>query len=432
MRDVYVVSVGLIPFGRHYADDMKRLTARVVEDLFAASPVGKRDVQAAWFSNSGWGMTPMRAELLPHVGQPCIRGQVVLAPLGLDAIPIINVENACASGSTAFYGAYLGILSGLYDVAAAVGVEKMAVPKDAPADVKKGELGGFIAGADVQIMLGFMEQIKADAERRRQEAEARGEVEPGGAKKERSAFMDFYSLASRAHMQKYGTTQEQLAIIAAKNHNHGALNPYAQYRFKMTPEEVLKDYVVSYPLTRAMCAPTGDGAAAAILVSGDYLRKLGNVRAVKVRASVLGSTELAVSGGTRARRLAKECYDKAGVGPEDIDFAEVHDATAFGELVQYENLGFCAEGQGGPYAASGATALGGARPVNPCGGLESKGHPIGATGLAMLAECFYQLRGEAGERQVEGARLAMIENGGGFLGQGEAALVMNILEGPSA
>ena len=291
-------------------------------------------------------------------------------------------------------------------------------------------MGSFIAGTDVEVMLTMIEAIKAEAESKRREAEARGEVK-GEGRQERSAFMDFYSLAARMHMEKYGTTQEHLAIIAAKNHNHGALNPYAQYRFRMTPEEVMADDVVSYPLTRAMCAPTGDGAAACIVVSDEYLKKLGSVPAIKIRSCVLGATRLGWSGSKRARELARECYEKAGVGPEDIDMAEVHDATAFGELAQYENLGFCAEGEGGSYAASGATSLGGTRPVNPCGGLESKGHPIGATGLAMVAECFYQLRGQADARQVRGAHMAMIENGGGFVGQSEAAMVMSILEGHS-
>ena len=429
MREAYVAAVGLIPMGRHVEKGIKRLTADVVADLFRNTSITKRDLQAAWFANSGWGMSPMERGALPAVGQPCIRGQVALAPLGIDGIPIMNVENACASGSSAFYAAYLGVLSGLYDVALAVGVEKMALPKDAPKEAQKKALGSFLAGADVEAMLDVIEFFKAEAEMKRKEAEARGEAK-GAGRESRSPFMDFYSLAARGHMAQYGTTQEQLAIIAAKNHNHGALNPYAQYRFKMTPEEVMKDDVVSFPLTRAMCAPTGDGAAAALIVSGEYLKKLDDVRPVKIRASVLGSTKLEWTSGQRARALAKECYDKAGVGPEDIDFAEVHDATAFGELMQYENLGFCPEGEGGRYAATGATALGGSRPVNPCGGLESKGHPIGATGLAMVAECFFQLRGQAEARQVEGARIAMIENGGGFLGQGEAAIVMSILEAP--
>jgi acetyl-CoA acetyltransferase len=229
-------------------------------------------------------------------------------------------------------------------------------------------------------------------------------------------------------MERYGSTQEQLAIIAAKNHWHGSLNPDAQYRMNMTVEQVLKDRLVSHPLTRAMCAPMGDGAAAAILVSEDVLASLPDARPVKVRASVLASGS--TRPGNQARATAQRAYEMAGVGPEDIDTAEVHDATAFGELVMTENLGFCGEGEGGQYAASGATRIGGVRPINPSGGLECRGHPIGATGLAQLAEIFYQLRGEAAERQVEGARLAMTENGGGFIGTGEAAIAIHILEGP--
>jgi acetyl-CoA acetyltransferase len=244
--------------------------------------------------------------------------------------------------------------------------------------------------------------------------------------------MDFYSMAARSHAKEYGSTQEQLAIIAAKSHNNGALNPNAQYRFTTTPQEVMDDDVVSYPLTRAMCAPIGDGAAAAILVSGDYLKRLTTARPVKIRSTVLGAASMSMSGAERAAKLAGQAYEKAGLGPTDIDLAEVHDATAFGELIQTENLGFCERGGGGVLAQSGATAIGGRIPVNTSGGLLSRGHPIGASGLAMLAECFYQLRGEAGKRQVEGARIAMIENGGGFIGTGEAAIVMTLLEGPSA
>jgi acetyl-CoA acyltransferase len=230
-------------------------------------------------------------------------------------------------------------------------------------------------------------------------------------------------------MERYGTTQRQLAVIAAKNHYHGSLNPDAQYRMTMTVEEVLNDRLVSYPLTRAMCAPMGDGAAAAILVSAEYLRRLKDARPVKVRASVLASGS--TKPGSLTKAAAQRAYNMAGVGPDDIDTAEVHDATAFGELAQNEGLGFCKEGEGGPYAESGATKLGGARPINPSGGLECRGHPIGATGLAQIAEIVYQLRGVAGARQIEGARLGLTENGGGFIGTGEAALSIHILEGPA-
>jgi acetyl-CoA acetyltransferase len=406
----------MTPFGRHYDQGIKELTSRAVERVFADSPVKKEEVGAAWFANSGWGSS---------IGQHCIRGQVALAPAGLGRIPIMNVENACASGSSAFYGAYLGIKSGAYDVALAIGAEKTAVHPDAPPEVKKQSFEAFLSGTDVEVMRAYAASVREEAERRGVEAGA-----SAGSKKERSVFMDFYSMAARAHMKSFGTTQEQLAVIASKNHNHGALNPDAQYRFRLTPEDVLKDLVVSYPLTRAMCAPMGDGAAAALLVSEEVAIRFGRRGAVRVRASVLGSSDLGTAGTKRAAALARECYEMAGIGPDEVDFAEVHDATAFGELVQTENLGFCSEGEGGPFAASGATSLGGELPVNPSGGLESRGHPIGATGLAMVVECVLQLRGQADGRQVEGARLAMIENGGGFLGQGEAAIVMNILEAP--
>jgi len=240
--------------------------------------------------------------------------------------------------------------------------------------------------------------------------------------------MDWYAIGARLHMEKYGTTQRQLAAIAAKNHNHSTLNPLAQYTFPQTIEQVLEDRVVAWPLTRAMCAPIGDGAAAAILCSESHLRRNPSSRAVRILASALQS-------GNRnkptdcAARASKQAYEMAEVGPEDIDVAEVHDATAYGELHQVEQMGFCAVGEGGPIAEAGETSLGGRIPVNTSGGLISRGHPIGASGLAMIYELVTQLRGEAGNRQVEGARLALVENGGGVLGHGEAAMSIHILAG---
>jgi len=448
MRDIYIVAVGMIPFGRHYTKGHKDLVAWALSDLFSKSPVGREQIQAAWFSNTAWGGTPY--------DQTSIRGQVALQPSGFGEIPIMNVENACASGSCAIYGAYQGIAAGMYDVAMAVGMDKMSTPKTMENSWEgfqkeirrrvisegmteealiekytKAVLQGFLSGADVEVMRERIDAIKAEAERMRQEMEKQSGQQKK-ARENRSAFMDFYSMGARHHAKLYGSTQKQLAIIAAKTHNNGALNPYAQYRFTTTPEEVMNDDMVSYPLTRAMCAPLGDGAAAAILVSGDYLKKLGNVRPVKVRATVLGSASINGPGEERAANLARQAYAMAGVGPEDINLAEVHDATSFGEMIQVENLGFCKRGEGGILAESGATAIGGKIPINTSGGLISRGHPIGATGLAMLAECFWQLRGEAGKRQVKGARLAMTENGGGFIALGEAAIVMNIFEGPGA
>jgi len=236
---------------------------------------------------------------------------------------------------------------------------------------------------------------------------------------------------ARLHMQKYGTTQRQLAAISSKNHYHGSLNPNAQYRKKMTVEEVLADKLISYPITRPMCSPVGDGAAAAILCSKDYLRKVQNARPVKVLASLLSSgTDRTFEEEEKeaALLLGRKAYEVAGLGPKDIDVVEVHDATAFGELQTIEALEFCRRGEGGPFAESGATRLGGRIPVNTSGGLESKGHPIGATGLSQIHELVTQLRGEAGPRQVEKARIGLAENGGGFIGTDIAAICIHILE----
>jgi acetyl-CoA acetyltransferase len=233
-------------------------------------------------------------------------------------------------------------------------------------------------------------------------------------------------------MDQYGTTQRQLAVVSAKNHFHSSLNPKAQYTRDMTVEQVLMDARVSFPLTRAMCAPVGDGAAAAIICAGDQLEKFGRWRAVRIRASVLGSgRDRGIEDEDIAVRLAEQAYRQAGVGPKDIDVAELHDASAFGELHHTETLGFCGEGEGGRFADSGATKLGGSIPINTSGGLESRGHPVGATGLAQVYELVTQLRGEAGPRQVEGARIALAQNGGGNIGLEEAAMCLHILEAPA-
>ena len=404
----------MIRFNRYPEKSIKAMTAEAVQALFEDVAVDKKDIEAAWFSNSGWGMAQ---------GQHCIRGQVALAPLGIQGIPVTNVENACAGASTALHAAWTAVKAGLYDLVLAVGAEKVYFPED-----RKKMIEGFASGADVEFVQGIIAAFQADAERRAAEAGAEGK---NTEKKDRghSAFMDIYAMGARMHMKTYGTTQRQLAVIAAKNHHNGSLNPMAQYQMDMTVEEVLEDYLVAYPLTRAMCAPIGDGAAAALICSDRALKKFPSAGPVRVRASVLVSGSLPDSGlegiGKRASRRA---YEAASLGPEDIDVAEVHDATAFGELLQYEEMGFCPEGGGGPFAESGATSLGGKLPVNTSGGLECRGHPIGASGLAQVYELVMQLRGAAGPRQVEGARIALAENGGGFIGMGEAATCVHILE----
>ena len=412
-NDVYIIGIGMIKFGKFLERSLKDMTGQVLEDVLKDCDLSRDDIEAAWFSNTMWGL---------YSFQHSIRGQVALTANGLQGIPVTNVENACASASTALNGAWIAVKAGLYDCALAIGVEKQYDEDRAKV------MQSFMVATDVEEMARRVTQLHEE-EQKRQEQETRKkgtdvqQEQPGG----HSAFMDFYAAGARAHMKAYGSTQRQLAVIAAKNHNNSTLNPLAQYTFPQTVEQVLNDRIVAYPLTRAMCAPIGDGAAAAIVCSEDFLRKHPSSRAVKIRASVL-------EGGHRTgtsnigERAARKAYEIAGLGPGDIDVMEVHDATAFGELAAIETLGLCLRGEGGVIAERGDTALDGKLPVNTSGGLISRGHPIGASGLAQIYELVTQLRGEAGQRQVKKHRIAMTENGGGTVGPGEAAMTIHIME----
>ena len=418
---VYIIGVGMIKFGKHLDLGIKQMTGQALDLVLKDAGLEMKDLEAAWFSNTGWGISAY---------QHGIRGQVALSANGLDKIPMTNVENACASGSTAFHNGWAAIKAGIYDCVLAIGAEKMYFVVD-PKDRGR-SFEGFISGTDVEETRAMMEKQKEAArlkkEQMEREAREKGEEIKEEPKGGHSIFMDFYGAGARRHMKDYGTTQRQLAVIAAKAHNNSVLNPLAQYTFPQTVEQVMQDRVVSFPLTRAMCAPIGDGAAAAILCSEGFLKKHSADRAVLVRASVLKSGTRAGSPNDICARASQAAYAQAGLGPEDIQVVEVHDATAFGELVQTEDMGFCPKGEGGPLAESGATALNGRIPVNPSGGLISRGHPIGASGLAQMYELVTHLRGEAGKRQVKNPRIAMAENGGGTLGNGEAAMTIHILE----
>ena len=423
MTDVYIIGVGMIKFGKHFDMGVKQLTGEALNLVVKDSGLGMDELEAAWFSNTGWGISGF---------QHSIRAQVALSANGLDKIPMINVENACASGSTALHSAWAAVKAGIYDFTLAIGAEKMYFEVEKK-DRKKA-FEGFIAGTDVEETTRWIEQWKESEKKRKEkeekEAREKGvEIKKDKSKKGHSIFMDFYAIGARAHMQQYGTTKRQLAVIAAKAHNNSTLNPLAQYTFPQTVEQVMEDREVAYPLTRAMCAPIGDGAAAAILCSEEFLKKHPTKRAVRIRASVLKSGSR-IGRSDICERASKAAYEQAGLGPEDVNVVEVHDATAFGELYQTEEMGLCPKGEGGPFAESGATALDGKVPVNPSGGLISRGHPIGASGLAQIYELVTQLRGEAGERQVKNPRIAMAENGGGTLGTGEAAMTIHILENP--
>lgn len=410
MDNVYIIGLGMIRFAKYPQRDVRDMAHEAARLALADAGLDKSALQAAFFSNTFWGM---------FANQHSIRGQVVLRSMGIEAIAVTNVENACAGASTALHLAYTGVRAQMFDVALALGAEKITHENKALS------LGAYASCMDVgnfEAHLKMMERVS-----RSFTLEIPADQSPPGDG--RSIFMDAYAMGARWHMSRFGSTQRQLALICAKNHWHGSLNPLSQYQTDMSVEEVLADKPIAYPLTRAMCAPVGDGAAAAIVCSERYLRKMAGARPVRIRASVLGSgTDRDLDGADIGERLAKEAYEKAGVGPQDISLAELHDATAYGELHQSEAMGFCPLGQGGPWAESGATKLGGKQPVNTSGGLECRGHPIGASGLAQIYEIGLQLRGEAGKRQVDGARLGLAENGGGNIGVEEAAMCIHVLE----
>ena len=409
MSDIYVVGVGMTPFGKFLDRTVKDLTREAVGGALKDAGASRGDIGAAFFANTS--QSPME-------GQFMIGGEIALRDMGFSEIPITNVENACASASTAFHLAFTHLKAGFADVALAVGAEKMT-SRD-----KAKSMAIFDGAWDVHEVKALTDNLLLLGE---------GLNAPPGREADanmRSVFMDVYAALAKYHMKSFGTTERQIAAVAAKNHHHSTFNPLSQYRNDMSIDEVLNARMISWPLTLPMCAPISDGAAAAILVREEALDRFDRSRAIKVCASMLGS------GSDRrpdevekhiCRRAALKAYNYAGLGPEDMSVAEVHDASAFAEIVQVENLGFCAFGDGGKLAESGETALGGRIPVNPSGGLESKGHPIGATGLAQIYELVVQLRGEAQQRQVEGARFAIAENGGGFHGYEEAAAVITIL-----
>lgn len=401
---VYVVGVGMTPFGIHPEVSVKELTRAAVSDALSDAGAQLSDVQSAYFGNMGQGVLE---------GQHSVRGQIALRGMGLERAGVVNVENACATGSTAFSLAVNEVRSGGVDISLAVGVEKMNVGDRAQS------LTVFDGAFDVSDPAGLEETLNA-----------LGGTDHQTGTGERSIFMDIYGAMTRAHMEAFGTNQHQLAVVASKNHAHAVDNSRARFRKAMSPEEILAARPLAYPLTVPMCSPITDGGAAALVCNEAGLRRLASAAPVRVLASVIGSgidRELADYENHVTRLLAQRAYALAGVEPADVDVAEVHDATAFGEILQTEMLGLCEIGAGGALAESGDTTLGGRIPVNPSGGLESKGHPLGATGLGQIFELVQQLRGRCGTRQVAGAEVAVAENGGGLYRGEEAAAAITIL-----
>ncbi len=387
--EVWVIGAFSTEFRKWPGKSFKQLSAEAFLGALADTGLSTGlPIDSIWFANSGMGAW----------GQTSIRGQVALGCLSPQA-PITNVENACAGGATAICGAWKDILSGQSELSLAIGVEKLHFP-----DVDKGKvLEGLSAGIDnfdTEEWFNLYRTLDADFQ-----------PKPG-----RSVFVDTAAVRARRHMREFGTTAEQIAAVCAKSHWYGARNPRAQYQFEIPAPVVMKDQGVNPPLTRAMCASPGDGAAAALLCSGELLRALPETtrrRAVRVEAC-------AMAGGPQtATAAARKAYRHAGIGPGEIDVAELHDSTSFCQIEQLEALGFCNPGEGASFDGV---------PINTSGGLVSKSHPVAATGISMLHELVEQLRGEAGPRQVDRAKTGLLYNAGGAIGLGDAVGCVVILK----
>jgi acetyl-CoA acyltransferase len=396
MTEVRVAGAAMTAFGKIPGRTVRSLAEEAVRDALADAGLGPGDVQMAFFGNAVDGLIS---------GQEMIRGQAALRHTGLLGIPIVNVENACASATTAFRLACMAVEAGAADVALAVGAEKLTHADRAR---PLAAIGTAIDLSEPPTLAGRIT----------------GDEQPAGPK---SYFMDVYAAMAADYARASGATEADFADVAVKNGRHGALNPKAQYRNGVTREEVLASRVISPPLRLLMCSPVGDGAAAVVVCSPAYAARYG-VGPVRVRACVLGSgTDRAAGDPPAVTVAATSAYERAGLGPADVGVAEVHDGAAPAELIVYEQLGFCAPGDGPKLLASGDTALGGRLPVNTGGGLLSRGHPIGATGCAQLVELVDQLRGRAGDRQVPGARVGLAENAGGYLDTDSAAVGVTLL-----
>jgi len=411
MNNVYIAGVGMTPFGKHTGIGVYELIAQAVNAAVKDAGAELRDIESVYYGTLTHGMLQ---------GQYCVPGPIAMRRMGLQDIPIFTVENACASGSSALHLAAQALRAGSCEIALAVGAEKMNIPD------KARMFAVFDSGWDVQTV---------DANKESLLDLGRGIEPPPNTTSTRpySVFMDVYAAFCRDHMRRWGTTQRQIAAVSAKNHQHSVHNPMSQYRQAYTIDEVLAAPAISYPLTLPMCSPISDGAASVVLCTDEGLRRLGlgRSRLVRLRASIVQTGVDRTADQPEdyvSARAARRAYDQAGIDPADVHIAEVHDATAMGELLNAEALMLVAHGESGPAAERGEFSIGGRIPINTSGGLESKGHPIGATGLGQVYELVTQLRGEAGARQVANARIAIQENGGGLIGIEEAVSAVNIFE----
>jgi len=385
VRAVAIAGIGGMRFGKYGDRSLRVLGEEACIKAIRDAGMKPRDIQLAYVGNlAQW-----------EWGQGLLIGHSVLREIGITKIPITRVENGCATGSNAFHEAWYRVATGACDIALAFGVEQMTV------------------ASSEKILNVFTG---------RQHAERDGDMG--------NSAPGLFALMARRHMEEFGTTREQMAMVAVKNRKYGAQNPEAQLTQALTVEEVLTDRMICDPLTLPQCCPRGDGAAAVVLVAAKIARKYAPIPitvAASVQVSGSYSDTASYTSFDTDVRAAAAAYRMAGLGPEDIDLAEVHDCFSIAEIVHYEDLGFCRKGEGGRFIEEGDSGIGGKTPVNTSGGLLSKGHVIGATGISQIIELVRQLRGQAGRRQVAGARVALQHNGGGFIHTDTASCFIHIL-----
>ena len=387
-RDVCIVGTGMTHFGKFPDKSLRDLAREATWAAMDDAGVGPKHIQAVYCGNAVEGLLS---------GQEDVRGQVAMRDAGLAGKPIVNTANACASSSTALREAWLSVASGLYDVVLAVGFEKLFV----------GDTGlttrALASCTDVAVEgnLGVF-------------------------------FPGMYAMEAKRYMHETNCTREQFAKVCVKNHKNGALNPKAQIRQVVTVEEVLSSKMVADPITLYMCSPIGDGGAAAVVCAESVARRFRSdpIHMAAIGMASGGYQDLAVDTEkpTATRMAAAEAYEISGIGPEDVDLVELHGAFSPAEFIYFEQLGFCRPGEAPRYLEDGETEITGRIPVNTSGGLESKGHPVGATGLAMVYEVTGQLWGRCGERQVQGPKVGLVHNGGGLIGGDAAVMTVHIFK----
>jgi len=406
MRKVAIVGAGMIKFGRYPEKGIKDIVKESVQKALNDAGINSKEIEAAYVGSAVPGIM---------TGQEQIKAQVTLSSMGIDSIPMYNIENACASSSSAFNIAWTAIGAGLYDCVLVVGFEKL---------YDKDRLKSFMAlgtAVDIEMVQKYLDDFQA-----RQKSEDK--ILSEGSGKSKSIFMDMYAYYTKMYMDRYGLTQKHFCKLSVKSHKNGAMNPHAMYQKEMSIEEIVKSGEVAFPLTRAMCSPVCDGSAAVILCSKEKASQF-TTKPIWIEGSVVGSGKISDEiEDTLTKRLGPKVFEAAGIGPDELDIIEVHDATTPSEIITLIELGICPGENAPKWIDEGYLEINGQMPSNTSGGLVTKGHPIGATGLAQIHEIVLQLRGDAGKRQTNNPKTGMTHNGGGILGVDAAAMALHILK----